>query len=366
MRHSLIRSLLGACVGAGGLLLMAGLPAAAAGLPQTIPSCQYTSDSTHALPYCSTGQTTSLALPTNSTATYAFNYPGDNSDITFTATLNPIDPTSATAVGFNVFDTTSKASPPPPVEVATIASDGMSSDPHSMQFNYSSGTSGPVTLQLFNYSPNTVTFSLSDSGLQLSTGSGTVTTPVTLQLGSAPAGGGSTPSTPASGAPAAAAAAPSKASSGQPATIPSCQYTSDSTHSYPFCSTGQTTAVTLASNATVTYKFNYPGDNSNITFTATISPVDPTAAGAVGFNVFDTASKATPPIPVEVATIASNQLNSDPHSMQFNYSSGNAGPVMLQLFNYTANPVTFNISDSGLVLNTGSGSATTPVTLQVS
>jgi hypothetical protein len=39
---------------------------------------------------------------------------------------------------------------------------------------------------------------------------------------------------------------------------------------------------------------------------------------------------------------------------------------MLQLFNYTANPVTFNISDSGLVLNTGSGSATTPVTLQLS
>ncbi|HLY63982.1 MAG TPA: hypothetical protein VKU60_00490 [Chloroflexota bacterium] len=363
MCRSMLRSLLAACVGASFTLFGSAGAFAAPGPPATIPSCQYTSDNTHALPFCSTGQTTGISLPTNSTASYAFNYPGDNSNITFTASLDPIDPSNATAAGFNVFDTNSKAVPPSPVEVATVASDGISNDPHSMQFNYSSGTPGPVTLQLFNYTSNTVTFSLNDSGLQLNTGSGSVTTPVTLQLGSAPpAASGSSPAPPTPGQP----ATTPKSASGAPATIQSCQYTSDNTHPLPFCSTGQTTAVTVPSNGSVTYQFNYPGDNSNITVTAMISPVDPSSATAVGFNVFDTATKATPPVPVEVATIASNQISGDPHSMQFNYSSGITGPVTLQLFNYESTAATFNISDSGLVLNTGSGGVTSPVTLQLS
>ncbi|MFI5267753.1 MAG: hypothetical protein ACHQ7M_10295, partial [Chloroflexota bacterium] len=149
-------------------------------------------------------------------------------------------------------------------------------------------------------------------------------------------------------------------------TIPSCQYITDNTHSYAYCGTGQTASIPLASNATTSYTFNYPGDNSNITFTAMLSPVDSTTTSATGFNVYDNTSKAVPPPPVEIATIASNELNSDPHSLQFNYSSGTLGPVTLQLFNYTPNTVTFNLNDSGLVASSGAGSTTTPVTLQLS
>jgi hypothetical protein len=86
----------------------------------------------------------------------------------------------------------------------------------------------------------------------------------------------------------------------------------------------------------------------------------------MGFNVYDTNSKATPPVPVEVATIPSNELGTDPHSLQFNYSSGTSGPVTIQLFNYTPNTVMFSMSQSGLMVNTSNGSTTSPVTLQLS
>jgi hypothetical protein len=299
----------------------------------------------------------------NATTTYSFNYPGDNSNITFTATLSTVDPTTATAAGFNVFDTASKATPPVPVEVATLSSNGVSTDSHTIQFNYSSGTPGPVTLQLFNYTGGSETFNISDSGFVLNTGTGAQTTPVTLTLGSTPTSSPGPAPAPASSSAPAPAAPVSKASSGAPASIPSCQYTSDTTHSFSFCGTGQTTNVTVASNAAVTYTFNYPGDNSNITFTSGITPVDSTATNAVGFNVYDTTTNAKPPTPVEVATIASNELNSDPHMLQFNYSSGTPGPVTVQLFNYTPNTVTFSLNDSGFVSSASAGNVTTPTTL---
>jgi hypothetical protein len=342
-------------------LLTAGTAALAQTAPATIPSCQYTTDSTHALPFCSTGQVSNVVVASNSTVSYKFNYPGDSSTITFTATANPIDPSVASAIGVNVYDTASAATPPVPVEIATTLSNQANSDPHQMQFNYSSGTSGPVTLQLFNYSPNPVTFALNDSGLVASSSAGSVTTPVTLELASGAAPAAPAPSTPA------AAPQPSRAPAAggtNPATIPSCQYTTDSTHALPFCSTGQVANITVPSNGSVLYTFGYPGDNSNITFTATINPIDPAAPTSVGFNVFDTTSQAKPPVPVEVVTIESNQANSDPHQMQFNYSSGTQGTVTLQLFNYLSSPVTFALSDSGLVSSTSAGSTTTPVTLQ--
>jgi hypothetical protein len=366
MMRFALRSLLAACGCAVGALAAPATFVAAAGAPATIQSCQYTTDNMHSYPFCSTGQTADVPVPSNAITTYTFAYPGDNSNITFTATLTPIDPTTVNGAGFTVFDTNSKATPPPPVEVVTISSNELNRDPHALQFNYSSGTPGPVTIQLFNYTPNTVTFSLNDSGFVSNSSSGSVTTPVTMQLGSAPPSAtGPAPASPAPAVPVAAPAAPSTAG-GAPATIQSCQYTSDNTHSYPYCSTGQLANVPVASNAIVTYKFNYPGDNSNITFSAFLSPVDSTTMNAMGFNVYDTLSKATPPPPVEIATISSNELNKDPHAMQFNYSSGTPGPVTLQLFNYSPHTVTFSLNDSGLVTTSSSGSVVTPVTLQLS
>ncbi|HLG72007.1 MAG TPA: hypothetical protein VK009_16435 [Chloroflexota bacterium] len=338
--------------------------------PGSIPSCQFTSDNTHPLPYCSTGQTSSIPVASQQIVTYSFNYPGDNSNITFWASVDPINPTVASAIGVNVFDTTSKATPPPPVEIVTTLSNQANRDPHQMQWNYSSGTSGPVTLQFFNYSPNTVTFTMNDSGMVLNSGSTTTTSPLTLTLGSTPSANPAPGSSPAAipappGGSAAPAPAPAQGANGDPSTITSCQFTSDNTHPLPFCSTGQTSNITVPAGGTVTYKFNYPGDNSNVTFFANVDQVNSIDASAIGVNVFDTTSKATPPPPVEVVTTLSNQANRDPHQMQWNYSSGTSGPVTLQFFNYSPNPVTFAFNDSGMVLSTGSSTTTTPMTLSL-
>ena len=371
MRSSHVRWLTHAVLGAG-LAWLGVTPALAqttATDPATIQSCQYTTDSTHSYPFCITGQATPITVPSNGAVNYQFSYPGNNSDITFTAQLPDVNPTNATAIGFNVFDTTQQSSnPPAPVETATVLTDQLNSDPHSVQFNYSSGTAGPVTVQLFNYTPQATTVSLNDSGLTLgSANQAPSVTAVTLQLIS-----GAKPAPVAAGAPAgpgqSTPAAPANPN-GNPTTIASCQYTTDTTHSYPFCSTGQFTNVTVPSNGTVSYKLNYPGDNSTLTVTAQIPGADPTNGTAMGFNVYDNTAQANnPPSPVETATIQSNELNSDPHSIQFNYSSGTAGPVTLQLFNYTSKPQVISFNDSGLTV---AGSATAPpsttaVTLQLS
>lgn len=341
----------------------------AATAPASIPSCLFTSDSTHSLPFCSTGQTSNVVVASNGVVTYQFNYPGDNSNITFWASVSPIDPIVAPNIGVNIFDTNTTPASGTPVETATTLSNQANSDPKQMQFNYSSATNGPVTLQFFNGSPNAVTFAMNDSGLVVNTGNGATTTPVTLQLVSGATPGAAVPAAPV--APVASVpgsqpvAAPAQGATGKPATIPSCQYTTDNTHPLPFCSTGQVSTIVVPAGSSINYKLNYPGDNSNITFTSSLNPIDPTVASAVGVNVYDTTSQAQPPMPVEVATTLTNQANSDPKQMQFNYSSGTAGLVTLQLFNYSPNAVTFSFNDSGLVVNSSSGLVTTPVTLQL-
>jgi hypothetical protein len=366
--------LLGSSLGVASLAWPAvpsALAQSAGTAPAAIPSCQYTTDTTHSFPFCSTGQMADVTVSPNSAVSYQFTYPGNNSNITVTAQLPGVDPTTATAVGFNVFDSTVQSSNPPAhVETATIQSNQLNSDPHSLQFNYSSGTAGPVTLQLFNYTPKSTVISLNDSGLVIgASNTAPAVTPVTLQLvsGATPTTGGApaaSPSAPTSAAP--TNAAPTNAG-GNPTSIPSCQYTTDTTHSFAFCSTGQMASVTVPANGTVNYRFTYPGDNSNITVTAQIPSADPTNATAMGFNVFDSTLQASnPPSPVETATVLSNQLNSDPHMLQFNYSSGTAGPVTLQLFNYTAKPAVISLNDSGLVIGSSNTAANvTPVTLQL-
>lgn len=371
-RASNIRLLVAAGLVSSGLVLAPGALAQAAGNPATIASCQYTSDNTHPLAFCSTGQTANISVPANASVSYKFDYPGDNSNLTVWASVNPMDPLTASAVGVNVFDNAKPATPPVPVETVTTQTNQANSDPHQMQFNYSAGPAGPVTLQFFNGTSNSVTFSMNDSGLVTNSSSGSVTNPVVLYLlsapGSVPAASPASPAAPAAAAPAAAApAAPAVAGApGKPSTIASCQYISDNTHPLPFCSTGQVANVTVPPSGSVNYQFAYPGDNSNITFTSTVNPIDPMVASAIGVNVYDAnSSKLQPPAPVEIVTTLTNQANNDPHQMQFNYSSGTAGPVTLQLFNYSQNAVTFGLNDSGLVVSTGNGSTTTPVTLQL-
>ncbi|MGH2520188.1 MAG: hypothetical protein ACRDF8_10320, partial [Chloroflexota bacterium] len=68
-----------------------------------------------------------------------------------------------------------------PLETADLPDNGLGGAPNVMQFNYSSGRNGPVVLKFYNYSPADVTFSLDDSGLQLSNGT---VVPLLLALGS--------------------------------------------------------------------------------------------------------------------------------------------------------------------------------------
>ena len=81
---------------------------------------------------------------------------------------------NALACNLNVFDAQHQASP---VEVADTKSDQKPNDPHGIEFNYSSGTAGTVSVQFFSYAPSAVSVSLTDGGLVSTSGA---TTPLTL------------------------------------------------------------------------------------------------------------------------------------------------------------------------------------------
>ncbi len=148
-----------------------------------------------------------------------------------------------------------------------------------------------------------------------------------------------------------------------PPSIPACTYTSDAGHLNPFCTTGQTTSVTVGATSSVNYTFGHQGDGSNMTVTVHLSPIQPGYASLVGVNVFDADHPVGNGQPAETATTLSNQIESNPNAMQFNYSANRNGLVTLQFFNFSPNDVTFNVDQSGLVLS-GNG-LTSPVTLQL-
>jgi hypothetical protein len=118
------------------------------------------------------------------------------------------------------------------------------------------------------------------------------------------------------------------------------------------------TAASKPGGSFKTITFNYPGDNSNITFDAEMPNFDVTQQGAVGFNVFDAQHQTSP---VEIATTQNNQRSNDPHGIEFNYSSGAAGTVIVQFFSYMPQSVDVSLTNSGLVASNG---AVTPVSLQ--
>src|SRR5581483_10920895 len=107
VRASLAAGLAAASVlvsAAGALAQVAATPTA----PASIPSCQFTSDTFHPLQFCSSGQTYPIPVPSGGTVTYSFNYPGDNSVVTFFASIDNVSSITASAIGVNVYDTTRK------------------------------------------------------------------------------------------------------------------------------------------------------------------------------------------------------------------------------------------------------------------
>jgi len=282
------------------------------------------------------------ASPNGFTRDWTFSYPGDNSNITVNAEVTGLDPSFQTAVGFKVFDVSHQSAP---VETATLQSNQKQNDPQGIEFNYSSGTPGTVTVQLFSYAPSALTVSVSHGGLvSPNGGNGSVITPVTF-VGPGGAAGPAAP--PASGAPASSAPSASTVSGGA-----SLASGATASLNVPASPNGYSKAWT----------FSYPGDNSTITFDAGVTNLDPSFATSVGFNVFDSQHQTSP---VETATLQSNQRQNDPHGIQFVYSSGTVGTVTVQFFSYAPTPVMLTLSQGGLVSPSGvNGSTTTPVTLQ--
>ncbi len=310
-----LRPAIGGILAAAALLAAPALNAAAAGGAAAIPS----------------NQPVTVNLPGNaagSSQIWTFSYPGDNSNITFDADFDPFDTTFSSAVGFNVWDAQHLPGSAP-VEVATVQSNGRQNDPHGIEFNYSSGASGDVVVQLFSYMPNATNATITQGGL-VSSVNGAVT-PVTLQ----PQEGSATTT---------AAAAPAAAPGNEPAIV-----------------TGKLASFSVPASPngfSSMWTFDYPGDNSNITFDADMNGLDPSFATAVGFNVFDAQHQTSP---VEIATNQSNEKPLDPHGIEFNYSSGTQGPVTVQFFSYVPAALTVDFTNGGLV-NPSSGAAT-PVTL---
>ena len=298
-----------------------------------------------------TGQTMTFDVPSSPNGfsqTWTLNYPGDNSNLTIDAELGGYDPSFASAIGFNVFDSQHQAAP---LEIATTQSNMKTNDPKGIEFNYSSGTAGAVNFQFFSYASIPLSVSLSQSGLvSINGGNGSTVAPVTLQAQGVAA----------AAAPAPAALAPTGAKAPAPAAPAPSGTASDLT-------TGQTltfNAPASPNGFTKQWTFSYPGDNSNIIFDAEIGGYDPSFATAIGFNVFDSQHQAAP---LEVATTQSNMKNLDPHGIEFVYSSGTAGTVIVQYYSYAPAAVTMTLTQSGLIQNApgaGNTPAVTSVTLQ--
>ena len=111
---------------------------------------------------------------------------------------------------------------------------------------------------------------------------------------------------------------------------------------------GQSTSVSLAPattscNGAQLFTLNYPGDNTNVTIDAQLSGsgLNPINSAAVGFNVWDSTNTVAP---IETANLLTNQKNSMPGMLEFNYSSGTAGLVTIELFNWAQVPVSGTVS----------------------
>ncbi len=169
--------------------------------------------------------------------------------------------------------------------------------------------------------------------------------------------------TPAPTATAAAAAnvpTPTPTPSGPPATSPSCAYTTDSAANglvISLCKGDQTfvVSVPVASGSSVSYSFTYEarrilgGANvlaaPNVLFTARVPGVALYDAANVGINIWDTESPGSKP---RMNWTLVTPARWDPATIQQAYTSSYSGPVRMELFNYTANAVSFTFSFSGL------------------
>jgi hypothetical protein len=99
-------------------------------------------------------------------------------------------------------------------------------------------------------------------------------------------------------------------------------------------------SVTAQPGAGELFRMDYPGNSMPVEITARIDGVPNTLMDTVGFDVYDSANQN---VVVEHTTLARNRLNGDPNLMELAYSSGTAGSVTFQFFNWSGVPVTLAV-----------------------
>jgi hypothetical protein len=99
-------------------------------------------------------------------------------------------------------------------------------------------------------------------------------------------------------------------------------------------------SVTGAQGGGEIFRMDYPGNSLPVELTARISGVPNTLMDSVGFDVYDAANGT---VLVEHTTLGRNQLNSDPNLMEMAYSSGTAGSVTFQFFNWSGLPLSVSV-----------------------
>ncbi|HLG72802.1 MAG TPA: hypothetical protein VK009_20475 [Chloroflexota bacterium] len=148
------------------------------GPPATIPSCAYTTDTSSknlVISVCEGDSTFVMTVPVPSGGSLFYSFPyqarrivGGVSivaapSVTFTVKVSGLEPYNRSNVGVRIWDgqTIGKA----PRMTWTLQANPTKWDPATLQESYSSSSSGPVTVELFNYTARTQTFSVSFGGL---------------------------------------------------------------------------------------------------------------------------------------------------------------------------------------------------------
>lgn len=117
-----------------------------------------------------------------------------------------------------------------------------------------------------------------------------------------------------------------------------------------------TGAVTgnLAADSAGSYRyaqFNYPGDNSTVTLNLTVDNAVPLETGAAGFNVY------------QAGNLLGSSTDTSPTTASFSLTSSQAGPVVVQVFDYDpSNGVAFTLTPQGLPPTAAAATPASPST----
>jgi hypothetical protein len=209
---------------------------------------------------------------------YRFDYPGQDIPGTLTITYRPSDPVTANAVGVNLYQG----------GALLASSTGVSSTPGTVTVDFSSATAGPVLVQVYNYL----------------TGE-----PVSFQLALSPL---------AAPAPAAPAPAPASATGSESAS------SADHPVSLAEPATGMLTGRTAGAYAY--YTLPYPGDGSTQSVQLVFSPAGSNVSDGVYLNLYQNGA--------QLASVNATQA-ATPGVLVVPFSSSTAGPVLVQVANYT-------------------------------